>query len=355
MQEVIRNLPEILGLLLPILPNDAVASAPTLARSIGDWLDSDASSPIPEQLPNAILTPLIVLSHLEQYTRFTEAANLGSAVECSPWSATVRPQRLLGFCTGFLSAVAAACSTSDTDFQKYGAVAVRLAALVGAAVDAAEITSTDSMSISTAWTTSKQASDLQDAIADSQEAYISVFYDDTRATVTTTSKSGTELIKQLRSKGIIASDISLRGRYHWSGHQQILQDLIKVCADRRDLQFPDSDSLLIPLFSTTTSDSIKEGKLHNIALRDILVGQCNWHSTFCNVDNSGSASPAYFVFGDEKCIPPTALRRVNDTVVYMADHRDPKVMLGAFVDPDVAYPPGDIAVVGMACKGMSPP
>jgi hypothetical protein len=65
-------------------------------------------------------------------------------VEIGLGSDTYGPQfrriESLGFCTGLLTALAVSSASTQTEFQKYAAVAVRLAALIGALVDAEEAT-----------------------------------------------------------------------------------------------------------------------------------------------------------------------------------------------------------------------
>lgn len=76
-------------------------------------------------LPNIILSPLVVIAQLTQYTTF---ANLRDE-EALPPSGTV------GFCIGLLSAFAVSSASSKGDFERYATVAARLALIIGALVD----------------------------------------------------------------------------------------------------------------------------------------------------------------------------------------------------------------------------
>ena len=60
----------------------------------------------------------------------------------------------LGFCTGLLGAIAVSSSATQAQFQHYGAVAIRLAMLIGALVDAQDKSEDlygESKSFSAAW------------------------------------------------------------------------------------------------------------------------------------------------------------------------------------------------------------
>ncbi|KAF2172613.1 hypothetical protein M409DRAFT_35387 [Zasmidium cellare ATCC 36951] len=352
MRQVVSELPQYLETLGHSIPSTASHSSAALARSISEWLDSDASQPTIEKLPNAILTPLVILSHLDQYSQFVESTATENKPSQNPWNVESRSLKVLGFCTGFLSALAVACAKSKADFQTYGATAVRLGALIGAVVDAADIASIDSASFSTAWNSVEQEEEFKAVIEHDSDAYTSVYYDETRATVTTSAVKSASLRQQLKQKGLVASEIGLRGRYHWQGHRQNLENLVKFTEERPELQLPEAKSLLVPLSSTTDGEPITEGRLHHIALRDILVEPCQWYSTFNNVVGDGldDEGLSYVIFGEEKCIPPTILRRINEPVIFMADQKDAKSKLAALNSRAESDYGDDIAVVGMSCK-----
>lgn len=80
-------------------------------------------------LTNACLTPLVVIGQLIQYSKIRSSGNVKHSNVC---------EETLGFCTGLLSAFAVASSRSWQDVATYGAVAIRLAMLVGAVVDVQE-------------------------------------------------------------------------------------------------------------------------------------------------------------------------------------------------------------------------
>lgn len=102
-------------------------------------LSAGKISPSLFPLPNILLSPLVVIAHLTQYSAFLKTAlpDLDDADELP--SPLTDSTKILGLCTGLLSAIAVSCSSNLSQLQHYGAVAVRLAMLVGALVDAEEV------------------------------------------------------------------------------------------------------------------------------------------------------------------------------------------------------------------------
>ena len=326
-----------------------------LLQKVAKWLDSEDTWQSSESLPNIILTPLVVLGQLAQYTQYVEVAHLDAGLGSDRWSPQLRHSETLGFCTGLLSAIAVSSASNKAEFRHFGAVAVRLATLIGACVDAEDGDErvAKSTSLSAAWNTPEQEEGLKAIVAESPETYISVYYDKSRATVTTSSQLSQSLQQRLREQGIITSAIGLRGRYHDASYHEKLASLIALCDNLPELQFPDASELVVPTFSTTSGDLITKGKLHHFALREILLEPCQWLQTCESMATSSleDRESLLVVFGQEKCIPPTILRQISEKIVYMSNWNDTKLRLEALVRPREEYSGDDIAVVGMACKG----
>jgi len=355
MRTVVAELPRYVELFSQKIKKLQPSPALELLQSVAEWLDSDTPSPVPERLPNTILTPLVVLGQLAQYTQYVEVAHVDAGLGSDRWSPQLRRSETLGFCTGVLSALAVSSASNKADFQTFGAVAVRLATLIGAFVDAEDGDGrhAKSKSLSAAWNTPEQGEELKAIVAEDPGAYISVYYDKNRATVTTSSQASQTLQQRLREQGIIASEIGLRGRYHCTSYRNEIDDLIALCDGLSELQLPDASNLVTPTYSTTSGELIREGKLHHIALREILLEPCQWCQTFESMATSSleDQGSLLVMFGREKCIPPTLSRHFNEKVVYMANWEDAMPRLTALTKPSESYSDDDIAVVGMACKG----
>ncbi|KAF2204959.1 hypothetical protein GQ43DRAFT_95556 [Delitschia confertaspora ATCC 74209] len=357
MRKVITELPEITKLISQQLPKLQATPAATLQDSLKDWLlEIDGSAPPTEHkgLPNALLTPLVVLDQLAQYTQYVQLAHEETGLGSDLYGPQRRPLRTLGFCTGLLSALAVSSASTQAEFRKYGAVAVRLAALIGAVVDAEDAIGKngESKTFSTACHSSEQEMELQNILQEFPEAYISVNYDQNRATITTSQKSADELQKRFKGAGITASAIGLRGRFHYRSYDEDLQSLISLCDSSSDLQLPDAADAVIPIHSLSGAEMITQGKLHYIALREILVEQSQWGQTFDAMSRSSLANKQSLLvsFGSEKCVPPTAMPRVGGKVIYMTNLHEAVPRLSALKVPTADYSDNDIAVVGMACK-----
>ncbi|KAL8993291.1 MAG: hypothetical protein Q9169_006452 [Polycauliona sp. 2 TL-2023] len=353
MRTILDELPRHVELFSQKLKKQQPSSTQELLQSIGGWLDSDAPFPEPRKVPNTVLTPLVVLDQLAQYTQYVEVAHIDAGLGSDCWSPQLRRSETLGFCTGILSALVVSSASSKANFQTLGAVAVRLATLVGAVVDAEDGENANFVSFSTAWNTSEQEESLKRIVAEnSSEAYISVYYDKTRATVTTSSRTSQILQQRLKEHGIVANEIALRGRYHCAAYRAWIDDLITLCDSLPELQLPDASKLVTSTFATSSGHMVTAGKLHHTALREILLEPCEWYRTFetTAISSLKDSDSLLVVFGQEKCVPPSTLRYINDKVVYMANQEDTLSRLATLSRPKETYSDDDIAVVGMASK-----
>ncbi|KAI1134063.1 hypothetical protein F5Y05DRAFT_417605 [Hypoxylon sp. FL0543] len=336
-------------------------------KLLGDleaWLReglNDAQKDITD-LPNMVLTPLIVLTQLTQYSRYLELSQIENEIGRDRSQIDLQADLLtrqnlenkrfetLGFCTGLLSAFAVASSNNQDEFERYGAVAVRLAMLVGALVDAQELWNKKqghgrSKSYATAWRNPKQGEEMQ-RIVDSlfPEAYISVLYDEARATVTTSERTAPLMLQQLRAAGVTAAEVGLKGHFHspHEGRSRTTEALVELCDSLPGLQFPDATDLALPSYTNAASAEPIDpgaGKMHEIALRAILVEQCNWYGTFSAVQAARlrglSHSGLVVSFGPDRCVPPTLMRRLGPRLVHFTDLDEDIPQLSASVlDPE---------------------
>ena len=123
-------------------------------EDLNEWLRGDEIPQSSFPLPNILLSPLTVIAQLTQHSAFLKAAFPDLPDKRELPKAIQGSTETLGLCTGTLSAFAAAYSSSQAELQHHGEVAVRLAMLVGALVDAAEVSPNcegKSTSISASW------------------------------------------------------------------------------------------------------------------------------------------------------------------------------------------------------------
>ncbi|KAK6611194.1 hypothetical protein H4I96_02792 [Botrytis cinerea] len=303
--------------------------------------------------------PLVVITQLIQYWDFLIVAlpDLKDADELLT-SITTNAETL-GLCTGMLSAFAVACSSSIKELQQYGAVAVRLAMLTGAFVDAKEELvglGEAAVSFSLSLNPTDSGTALKEALRQFPEAYISLLTDEKRMTITTSEQTASSLIPQLKLAGIQATKLVLRGRFHWAKHQEDIESLIQSCTPK--FQLPDASKMALPSRSNTGGKYLMAGKLHEIALRSILVEQSQWYKTFSVAYSSHllSSNASCICFGTESCVPPTIARQLGSRLIQvggidLSTSQLPGELLGTHRTNAFAnIPDKRIAVVGMACQ-----
>lgn len=102
-------------------------------------------------LPNILLSPLVVITHLTQYTKYLTTKHAGK--EQDIYAIPSQNTETVGYCTGLLSALAVSSTTNRSQFERYGAVAIRLALLISGFVDAQEILDENkgSIALATVW------------------------------------------------------------------------------------------------------------------------------------------------------------------------------------------------------------
>lgn len=104
--------------------------------------------------PNYLLTPLVVTLQLLQYLTYLKSKYPDSEDRQQIHNSSAQNLQSVGFCTGFLTAIAVSCSSNDAQLRKYGATAIRIAMLIGAVVDTQDFSGdeeTESRSFSVAW------------------------------------------------------------------------------------------------------------------------------------------------------------------------------------------------------------
>src|SRR2546421_451848 len=98
------------------------------------------------------------------------------------------------------------------------------------------------------------------------------------------------LMRQLSTHGLTAKIIGLEGRFHSSVHRDAVESINKLCESNNDLQFPTAKNLLVPLRSNSDAQVITGSSLslHQIALKSIMMQQCNWHLTIAAATSQGA-------------------------------------------------------------------
>ncbi|KAF3390904.1 Iterative polyketide synthase afoE [Talaromyces pinophilus] len=339
----IKDLPNIWDDFVKAFPKYNVVPGEALLQNLIKWAETgDIDFGAINRLTNIILSPLVIITHITEYLKYLDTGaqkpNQASATET------------LGFCMGFLSALAVSVSKQSEDIERYGSTAIRLAMLIGGIVDAQDALDIQgpSKSLATAWNSPQAAEELKQILGCFPEAYVSVSYDDQRATVTTASKTVATLQAKLRSAGIVANEIGLFGRFHNEWYAEEVDKIIDFVSSRPGLVLPDATELIYRTRSNSGTGLITSGKLHAHAVKTILVQHSNWYQTFKSIHDSQikDLKTAVVAFGPEPCVPPSILREIKQNVIHASElQTTPRATsLPQQVKDD------DIAVVGMSLK-----
>ncbi|MCJ1434881.1 hypothetical protein MMC27_004251 [Xylographa pallens] len=295
-------------------------------------------------IPDLWIGPLMIAIQLDQYWRYLEFRFNGPAGKCvdDPQAELVQQQQqrstgsgkveTVGFCAGMIAAVAVASSHNRRDFEKYGAAALRIGTLMAGLVGACEewdkgLGKGGSVSLATAWRTPKQGDDMARLVSSlSPDAYVSVLFDESRATVTTSERLAPKLIRQLRAAGVTAIPLAFKGQLHTPGaeRESHTNALIEICHAMPELQFPDAAHLALPTYIDHPEGkpvSAEEVDLIGMVLRSILANQLNWSSTVSKLA-ANSEDVSLIAFGLDRPLPPTILRRFGPKQVHIEDIED---------------------------------
>ncbi|KAF2134747.1 putative polyketide synthase [Dothidotthia symphoricarpi CBS 119687] len=355
--DVVRQLPqdcERISSELPSLYNSGALACKQLAdlqEAFHTGRPLDTTFP----LPNALLIPLVVIDQLTQYAAFVRHSNIDRDGGLDDWPTSKNETETLGLCTGILSSFAVSSAHSMNEFRRYGAAAVRLGMLVGLVVDSqdAAFEGGRSRSLSVAWSAERGGEELEEILEDFDEAYVSVYYDEKRSTVTTPAASLLDLVRRLKAAGLGVTELGLYGAFHSARNSALVEQLVAFCDSHSQFQLADATALEMPSWVNGIDGShVSQGALHVHALRSILEQPPRWFDTFSTALREKGESVSVLSFGPERSVPLSLTSRSNIQVVHAADARDDANRKGGKADrhSDRLWRESDIAVVGMACK-----
>ncbi|EFE42799.1 PKS-like enzyme, putative [Trichophyton verrucosum HKI 0517] len=357
--DVIETLPGLWDAASKELPFMQKFPGGQLLENLAVWIKENTTTEAIFPLPNILLTPLVVITHLTQYRRYLEHIDpTYPAGNCFQSPIHIKSEAL-GLCTGLLTAIAVSSSTNPEEFRRNGAAAIRLAMLIGALVDSENESNSEGGAISQSitWNSLRSQVKMLEIIKQFPQAYISVLYDEKRATITCTKVIAGKLANLMRKEGLIVAELNLQGYFHYQGHQDSVELLIQLCDSNPELQFSNHSS---PGHSDHGHESdsgfTKDTKPHQLALRSILVEQCDWYRTFAATytSNSNGSQSQVVLFGHDNCVPPSMARNLGRNLINATnlDEVLPSAELHPHLEATHSHvrDDNDIAVVGMACK-----
>lgn len=164
--DIIKELPGLWDTLAAQFPKlQSIAGSQWLADLAG-WFETGAMAQRERApLPNTVLSPLVVITQLTEYSEYLRLAGSKHQDSQAPHherGVSRSDTETIGFCTGILSAIAVSCSEDQSQFAQFGGVAVRLALLIGALVDAQDASDSEgpSRSLATVWKSRQSKAEL---------------------------------------------------------------------------------------------------------------------------------------------------------------------------------------------------
>lgn len=133
--ETIAKLPEYWKSITDNLPRLKLSCGLNQLEDLKDAFQNGTALETPFPLPNTLLIPLVIASHLIQYASFLERTSIELDDRLTTLDKYKCDKETVGLCTGLLSAFAVSCAGNKEQFQKYGAAAIRLGMLIGIVVD----------------------------------------------------------------------------------------------------------------------------------------------------------------------------------------------------------------------------
>ncbi|KFY80937.1 hypothetical protein V499_00270 [Pseudogymnoascus sp. VKM F-103] len=334
-------------------------------EGFGHWLKEGRFPGESFPLPNILLTPLVVITHLAQYSAFIETL-LSQSEDGGNWAALLNHKfETLGLCTGLLSAAAVSSSVNQAQLQKHGAVAIRMAMAIGAFVDmkdAEEGPKGRWKSFSVRWASMEAGEQMSRILKEYfPEAYISVVVEDKRATISTPSTTVAPLLEHLKDAGLAVAEISLSGGFHFEGNREDAEALGRMFDSSPAFTLPAALEMVLPSFSNTGGGHINTGKLHQVLTRSMLVEQSDWQQAFASLQSHTLTHKNLVVcFGSERCVPAGLARKLGPRLIHIADldlhHESAQLSASSFdwrkilSDKDSLGSDEAVAVVGMSCQ-----
>ncbi|KAK8115534.1 hypothetical protein PG984_012036 [Apiospora sp. TS-2023a] len=345
--ETLAGMPKYWDALTERIPELAsTMQGPRLLADLESWFRHGAASVeslAPDaEIPDLWIGVLMVAIQLDQYWQYLEFrfnSQDGETVEDLQADPVKQQQQqqagesnkveTVGFCAGMIAAVAAASAHNRQEFVKYGAAALRIGALMAALVGATEATTKGlgkggSISLAVAWRTAKQGADMTRIVSKlSPDAYVSVLFDESRATVTALERLAPKVIRQLRAAGVTAIPLAFKGQLHAPSAERArhTEALIEVCHAMPELQFPDAAQLALPTYLDHPEGkqiSGEEVDLVAMVLRSILANQLNWTSTVSKLA-ANREEKSIIAFGLDRPLPPTIMRAFGPKQVQFED------------------------------------
>lgn len=170
---IVAELPDFWGAFEDTFPQYSVIEGKRKLQDLHQWIVSGNIPNDVPQLPNLVLSPLVVMSQIVELlsNRYQEVdPGHSDARYC-----LARTKATVGFCTGIFGALAVSLSDSEDELLDYASRAIRIAMLVGGVVDSQEHRSPlgACRALSVAWKTAEIGEEMENVLKEYPEVSIS--------------------------------------------------------------------------------------------------------------------------------------------------------------------------------------
>ncbi|KAI0451650.1 beta-ketoacyl synthase [Xylaria acuta] len=339
LRRVLTDLPS----LLPILQSKGIPPFVSRLEHLQELADFALGRSIldPITLSNVHLAPLTVIYQAREFIRSTGLPERAPDSRLTQVSRSLpKLQGVQGFCLGFLSAAAMASSKNWEAFEQNFATSIRLAACIGAVIEADLQSHADGLkSLSIRWKTDRARAQADTCLDLFPDTFVSCITDEKSVTVTVPGQKVAEYTEQLSQIGVTAKEIGLNGAYHSKRHAEAVEALINVVDDKDHIQLRYKDSLVYPLRSNANAQTIGTEPLHEVALRTILCNCAHWYQVVKNgVDSLKGTTVHPLPIGKGSFVPRA-----------IATGKNVGLRPQETTEPDDRWT-DEIAIIGMSCR-----
>ncbi|KAK8075465.1 Type I Polyketide synthases (Type I PKS) [Apiospora hydei] len=359
------------------IPNLHQVNGAKDAQRLAGWLREGALPPksAVANLPNTILGPLVIIAQLAEYLQHVKSQSAYAGAAADGFSApSPSHTETVGCCLGVFSALVVSSSSSWAQFCHNAAAVLRVVFVLGALSDVedAHHDTGPSVSLVAFWKGGRSVLDLNRVIEKNTNVnfpesslaemvqlmnaqnYISVLYDDNRATVTAPTRTVAALKSDLQAAGVGVNEAEFHGRFHAGPlYESDLELFFAFCKKNPTFQLPSASCLVLPTRVNSERCLVGSVVLLEVATRAFLVEQFNWIKTFRAAVSSVllDRNARVVEFGPERCIPPTLLRRLQGQITHFDfEKATSTIKAGARRGAIPGVAENDVAVIGMSCS-----
>ncbi|KAL2802294.1 hypothetical protein BJX63DRAFT_438016 [Aspergillus granulosus] len=299
---VVEDLPSVWSEIVSLWPALRSIAGESQLRQLSLFLQGKAPQETSTNQMNFLLLPVTVLRHMVDLHRLRQ--------EKPEYEIT----GVQGFCVGYLAAIVACWEMGSPEFLQALGVILRLAVVIGAAVDVDELVKQRAQSIAVRWKSSTEYSSLVETLTGYSGAYIACVTDTTAATVAVWEDQAASVAASLENRGLSVKVMSLYGRFHHSDFIPLTGEIITLCERDDRFRLPGKKPHRRLPRSNIDGTEVDMGSLVSTAVESILARQVNWGQTVSSSLEGVTDWKDLVTIGEGQSVPRSARQRILHTV-----------------------------------------